>query len=284
VRDVLILCLAGHARVVATLSDLRRTGATIRLLVVSGVTITLLAGCGSQGTNPKTSAVVEPPSACGSAPPESVSYSHVIWLWMENHDYDQVIGSSSAPYLNALAAKCGLATNYHNISHASLLNYIAATSGLGFRAVERFKGDCNPSPSCSVRGTSIFAQAPSWRAYEESMPTACADEDSGSYAVRHNPPAYYIPSAGCVHRGHTVLFITYDEGEGGTVHCATNQTADDCHVATVIVSPSTPLGRRSGELFNHYSLLRTSEDLLGLRPLGRAAGAASMTKAFGLGT
>ena len=104
-------------RVVATLSDLRRTGAKIRLLVISGVMITLLAGCGSQGTNTTTSAVVEPPSPCGSAPPETASYSHVIWLWMENHDYDQVIGSSAAPYLNALAAKCGLATNYHNISH-----------------------------------------------------------------------------------------------------------------------------------------------------------------------
>ncbi len=333
-------CLAGHARVVATLSDPRRTGAKTSLLVISAVMITLLAGCGSQG-NPKASAIVEPHSPCGSVPPETGSYSHVIWLWMENHDYDQVIGSSSAPYLNALAAKCGLATNYHNISHASLLNYIAATSGLDFRAVQRFKGDCNPSPSCSVRGTSIFAQARSWRAYEESMPTACADENSGSYAVRHNPPAYFIPSAGCAHRdlpltrlasdladnslpafsfitpnvchdthdctittgddwlagqvteilnspayraGHTVLFITYDEGEGGTVHCATNQTAVDCHVPTVIVSPSTPAGRRSGKLFNHYSLLRTSEDLLGLPPLGRAAGAASMTKPFGLGT
>ena len=92
-----------------------------------------------------------------------------------------------------------------------------------------------------------------------------------------NSPAYGA--------GHTVLFITYDEGEGGsTINCATNQTAVDCHVATVIVSPSTPVGARSGKLFNHYSLLRTSEDLLRLPPLGHAAGATSMAKPFGLGT
>ena len=83
--------------------------------------------------------------------------------------------------------------------------------------------------------------------------------------------------------GHTVLFVTYDEGEGGSSDdCATNESDVGCHVATVIVSPSTAAGRRSGELFNHYSLLRTSEELLGLPRLGQAAGAASMAKAFGL--
>jgi phospholipase C len=259
---------------------------------------------------------------------------------MENHSYEDIVGSSSAPYLNSLARACGLATNYHSITHPSLPNYIAATSGLGRQALQPFQGDCNPSASCSTDATSIFAQVPSWRAYEESMPTACDDEDSGSYAVRHNPPAYFTPSAGCAQRdvpltrlasdlannslpafsfitpnvchdthdcpittgddwlagqvpeivnspayraGHTVLFITYDEGEGGS-NCATNQHAVDCHVPTVIVSPSTPAGQRSGQLFNHYSLLRTSEDLLGLSHLGHAAGAASMAKPFGLGT
>jgi arylsulfatase A-like enzyme len=72
--------------------------------------------------------------------------------------------------------------------------------------------------------------------------------------------------------------------EGGSSNdCATNQGDVGCHVPTLIVSPSTPAGERSDELFNHYSLLRTSEDLLGLPHLGQAAGAASMAKGFGLG-
>jgi hypothetical protein len=50
----------------------------------------------------------------------------------------------------------------------------------------------------------------------------------------------------------------------------------------VVVSPSTPTGRRSGELFTHYSLLRTTEDLLGLAPLGAAAKAADIAAASGL--
>lgn len=31
----------------------------------------------------------------------------------------------------------------------------------------------------------------SWRAYDESMPTACDLNPSGRYAVKHNPVVYY---------------------------------------------------------------------------------------------
>jgi phosphatidylinositol-3-phosphatase len=305
----------------------------------------LLSGCGGQTTTTTTSSA--PVNAgkrapCGQVSSRPPSYKHVIWLWMENHSYEEIVGSSSAPYLNSLARACGLATNYHNITHPSLPNYIAATSGLGSRELlQSFPGDCDPSASCSTDATSIFAQVPGWRAYEESMPAPCTRQDSGDYAVRHNPPPYYSSLVDCPQRdvpltrlssdlgtdslpaysfitpnlchdthdcpvsvgdqwlagevpqilssrayraGHTVLFITWDEGDGGTTNdCATNESDVGCHVVTVIVSPSTPAGKRSGQLFNHYSLLRTTEALLGLSPLGEAARASSMVKAFGLG-
>lgn len=315
-----------------------------RAILVSAIAA-LLSGCGGQGTttpNSSTPATVGKPAPCGRASPHGASYSHVIWLWMENQSYDQVVGSSSAPYVKSLARACGLATNYHNITHPSLPNYIAATSGLGGADLEPFKADCDPSASCSTDARSIFAQVSSWRAYEESMQTACDRQDSGDYAARHNPPLYYTSLAGCRQRdvpltrlagdlsanslpafafitpnlchdthdcpvsagdrwlasevsrivaspayraGHTVLFITWDEGEGGsTSDCAVNERDVGCHVATLVVSPSTPAGQRSGELFNHYSLLRTTEDLLGVAPLGEAANANSMAKTFGLGS
>ena len=62
-------------------------------------------------------------------------------------------------------------------------------------------------------------------------------------------------------------------------------TAVSCHIATVVVAPTTPAGARSATLFNHYSLLRTTEELLGLPGrLGHAgdASTASMRAAFGL--
>jgi phosphatidylinositol-3-phosphatase len=48
---------------------------------------------------------------------------------MENKAYDEIIGNFAAPYENALARDCGLATEYHAVTHPSLPNYIAMTSG-----------------------------------------------------------------------------------------------------------------------------------------------------------
>jgi hypothetical protein len=49
-----------------------------------------------------------------------------------------------------------------------------------------------------------------------------------------------------------------------------------------VISPSTPAGTRSGTFFSHYSLLRTTEELLGLPKLGQASSARSMAAAFHL--
>jgi hypothetical protein len=51
----------------------------------------------------------------------------------------------------------------------------------------------------------------------------------------------------------TTIFIRFDEGTGS------NQ------VTTVVVDPSTPSGTRSATPFDHYSLLKTTEELLGIR-------------------
>ena len=77
--------------------------------------------------------------------------------------------------------------------------------------------------------------------------------------------------------GTVALVITWDEGEGGTSNdCATNTTDVGCHVATIVVSPSTAPGTQSAALFNHYSLLGSTEQLLGVPPLDEALTADSM--------
>jgi len=83
--------------------------------------------------------------------------------------------------------------------------------------------------------------------------------------------------------GATAVFVTWDEGEGGTSNnCARNTTDAGCHVATLVISPSTKVGTKSHTLFNHFSLLRTTEDLLGLPELGLAKKNASLASAFNL--
>src|SRR5438874_2046442 len=94
---------------------------------------------------------------CGQrATQHPVRVGHVVWIWMENHSYSGIIGSPDAPYLNSLAAQCGLTTNYRAITHPSLPNYLAATSGLGLADVRRFSSDCVPTGSCVLPGSGMF--------------------------------------------------------------------------------------------------------------------------------
>lgn len=59
---------------------------------------------------------------CGTAPAPPRTWSHVVWIFMENHSYDEVIGAGDAPFINRLARECGLATNFHSVDHPSLPN------------------------------------------------------------------------------------------------------------------------------------------------------------------
>jgi phospholipase C len=309
-------------------------GKALRAVLLACTIATLAGGAGTAQAASRT-------GPCGTLKPSDAHYTHVIWIWEENHSYGDIIGNTAqAPYINSLASDCGLATNYHNISHPSLPNYVAGTSGLGLSGISQFTSDCNPSKKCSTSAASIFGQTPSWKAYEESMPSNCYRKNSGEYAVRHNPPPYFSTLSGCATKdvpytqlagdlasgslpafsfitpnviddmhdgtipqgdswlqsnlptilnssayqsGTTAVFITWDEGEGGTSNdCATNTTDIGCHVATLAISPSTTPGTQSSTLFNHYSLLGTTEQLLGLSPLGDAGSANSMFSAFGL--
>jgi hypothetical protein len=80
--------------------------------------------------------------------------------------------------------------------------------------------------------------------------------------------------------------VTWDEGKGGYGGENCRAVADrSCHVATVVVSPTTPPGTRSSARFDHYALLRTTEGLLGIRTyLGHAGDrrTTSMRAAFRL--
>jgi len=169
---------------------MRRT--FLALAAATALTLGALAGTAAGSRSP-AAAAAGPCGTLATAP----HYSHIVWIWMENHSYGDIIGSSQAPYINSVAAECGLATNYHNVSHPSLPNYVAGTSGLALSSLKSFDNDCNPSKRCSTSAASIFGQGESWKAYEESMPSNCAASNSGEYAVRHNPPPYFTSLSGC---------------------------------------------------------------------------------------
>jgi phosphatidylinositol-3-phosphatase len=238
---------------------------------------------------------------------------------MENEDYGAIIGSTSAPYINGLASTYGLAMDYSAISHPSLPNYIALTSG----SDQGISDDSDPS-SHPLNVPSIFSELPGGasRSLEQNMTSSCSRTNAGEYAVRHNPETYYtnlgadcstydvplssVPDLSArftfvtpnlindmhdgtiadgdnflasfvptllatpqYQSGSTAIFITWDEGSGSS-----NQ------VPCIVISPYTHAVKDSTP-YTHYSLLRTTEELLGVPLLGNAASANSMRGKFG---
>ena len=125
----------------------------------------------------------------------------VFTILLENHDYNEVVGSANAPYINnSLIAKYGLATNYMDSgSHPSLPNYLYLVSGntqynsFGF-------AEYDPTPGASFGtfpvsannlGNQLQGAGIAWRSYQESMGTACTLASAGNFACRHDPFLYF---------------------------------------------------------------------------------------------
>ena len=165
---------------------------TRRLTVLLALALSLPAA-GALGTASASAAV----SPCGrTATPKT--WSHVIVIAFENQSYASVLGSGApTSEFTKLAGECGVATKFTAVHFPhSLPEYMAATSG-----ELPFTGDCLPGKSCQSAAANIFSQLGDggWRAFGESMPSACDKTNSGDYVTRHLPPLYYtrISQAAC---------------------------------------------------------------------------------------
>jgi phosphatidylinositol-3-phosphatase len=138
-----------------------------------------LAACGN-------SAGPRSPSA---APAETVQSVRVAVIVMENHEFDSIISSSEAPFLNDLAGRSALLTNYDALTHPSLPNYLALLGGSTFGITS----DCT---DCTVDAPNLADQMSTagigWRAYMEDLPSPCfTGASAGGYVLRHDPFLYF---------------------------------------------------------------------------------------------
>jgi phospholipase C len=229
---------------------------------------------------------------------------------MENRDYAQALAGR---YTAKLAADYSIASDYHGVSHPSLPNYLALTSGSTWGITD----DGYHRLPAGGLGAQLTASGVDWRAYMEGMTGSCLNSPY-PYALKHDPFAYYgnacppqvvpftqfaadmksdVPrfvwiTPGMCHDGHDcstavadqwlsqtvpkilatsawrqdgVLLITWDEGEDSANH-----------VLTLVIQPD-PAAHTSKRAYNHYSLLATIEDRLGVPRLGLAVHASAMT-------
>jgi hypothetical protein len=170
----------------------------------------LVAGCSSaHGTGAPSATTAAtgtagPRAARSSASPavRAGQLSKILVIMEENHSLQQIF-PSGMPYLWSLAQRYAYASDWSDVSHPSLPNYLAIFGGSDFNNPQ----DCPPGAGCTYPGPSVFGQALSLgetaRAYEESMPQPCDQGFVGEYDVNHNPWAYF-PSEGASCRADDV--------------------------------------------------------------------------------
>jgi acid phosphatase len=131
---------------------------------------------------------VAPPVVPSSPVP---SWSRVYVIVLENRDWDEIFGSSEAPYLNELAARGAIAINTWDVADGSQANYLAMTSGSTHFVTDNGTYD--------IDAPSIFDQleeaSRTWRVYAEQIPPGCfigaeargGRDGRGEYTRAHNP-------------------------------------------------------------------------------------------------
>lgn len=172
----------------------------------------LVAGCSSGSAAASSPAAAAsspaatgpvPASAAGSAASSAGVLGHVrkiLVIMEENHSIQQIF-PSGMPYLWSLAQRYAYATDWSDVAHPSLPNYLAIFGGSAFNDPK----DCPPASGCGYPGPSVFGQAlargGSAKAYEESMPRPCDAGFVGEYDVNHNPWAYFPSEASSCQAG-----------------------------------------------------------------------------------
>jgi phosphatidylinositol-3-phosphatase len=243
----------------------------VALLTVGG----LATACGSSSNTATSTSAVPPAGSSSPAAPTGSRYcgtkhgppttTKLMVIYEENTDVGSIYGSPSAPNMNRYATECGSAQNYQSLTHPSLPNYLASTSGESY-ASSPWTGDCDPGGSCLTGNDNIFHQVgPSrWKAYAESMSGNCS-ASGDAYLPRHNPALYYtdvstqcrtndVPlgttSSGALHSdvvaGTLPTFATVTPNVDNDIHDGTIQQADTWlagWIPQIVAGPDYQSGR-----------------------------------------
>ena len=251
-----------------------------------------------------------------SASAGTASFAHIVVVIMENHSFDQIMGSGSTPFIHSLAAGGLLLTDMHGVSHPSQPNYVALFSG----ATQGVSSDSCPRhlDGANLAGQ-LIAAGRTFTGYSEGLPspgyTGCS---SGPYARKHNPWADYASLPASVNQPWSAFPSDYSmlpsvafvvPNLDNDMHDGSIRTGDtwlSAHlgayaqwarahdsllivtwdeddfgtanrIATVLYGAHVRPGSTFAGHADHYATLRLIEDSLGLGPLGGAATATRLT-------
>ncbi len=170
----------------------------------------------------------------------------VFIIVMENHNWSQIEGSPSAPYINqTLLVQGAYAEAYYNPPnlHPSEPNYLWLEAGTNFGVTDDGNPSANHQASKAHLTSLLDAAGISWKSYQEDIKgDTCPLEISGHYSPKHNPMVFFDDvtggndpnSAYCIAhiRPYTELGYDLASGNAARYNFITPNLCHDMHGGT----------------------------------------------------
>jgi phosphatidylinositol-3-phosphatase len=232
----------------------------------------------------------------------------IVVIVLENKTYQNIVGSTSAPYIQSLISAGKLFTNYQ-AAPGSLPDYLRMTGGIA-------------TTSAAKNSENIFDQLQKagigWGQYNESMPSACYTRSGPlPYDKNHNAAVWYqdITSnkTACANMlpytsfdpAHLRAFSYVVPNDSNDMHDGANKAAQikagdnwlkanvpamlsngaqvivtwdegtrsNEHIATIAIGAGVTAGTTDATAYTHFGLLAGLEDAFGVARVNSAVGA-----------
>ncbi len=186
-----------HLTVVCTCLALVLQGCDSRTAAIPTLGASTLAASGPGELSPPnrsagTAGLSASPSRSSASktvsPQRGVTVAKILVFIEENHSLSEM--RAQMPYLYRQSKTYSYATGYTAIRHPSLPDYLAIVGGSTYAVADDSGPSAHPIDGRSVFGAASTARR-SARSYQESMTSNCQLTNSGGYAVKHNPWAYF---------------------------------------------------------------------------------------------
>ena len=192
-----------------------------RVSFVAGMLVATIVYAVAGGGTPTAGAPGEPIEWPAGLP----VYDHVVIVVEENKDYDQVIGSADAPFINRLRTEGANFTQMFGEEHHSQGNYFWLFSGdnhgVGFR-----DGVPHNQFTAPNLGSALLAKGLSFKGYSESLPAIGstvvygppgAQGNNRLYARKHVPWVSFknLPSGLTAEKSCNLTFTEFPKGAAG---------------------------------------------------------------------